>query len=229
MTAWAWTRAALAVFGKELRTEYRSRVAVLAVGLFALCALTLIALSLAGSAATPETASGLLWVLTLFTAATGLGRVFVAEEERGTALALRLSAPGTAVWTGKFAANALLLLLLSGVSTPLLLMILAAKVANPALLFCVVMLGAIGTAATFTTMAALVALSSARSGLLAALSFPLLVPLFVAAVHGTKAALGVGNEAGTFASGAGDVQVLASYAVISVSTSLLLFDFVWTD
>ena len=229
VTPQAWARSAVAVLGKELRTEYRSRVAVLAVGLFALCALTLIGISLAGSVATPETAAGLLWVLMLFTAATGLGRVFVAEEERGTALALRLSAPGTAVWAGKFAANALLLLLLSAASTPLLLMILQVKVANPALLFCVSLIGVVGTAATFTTMAALVALSSARGGLLAALSFPVLVPLFLAAVHGTKAALGVGNEAGAFAAGAGDVQVLASYAVISVTASLLLFDFVWAD
>ena len=229
MNAATWTRAAVAVFLKDVRTEWRSRVAVLSVALFALCALTLIALSLAGTVTRPEIAAGLLWVLTLFTAATGLGRVFVQEEERGTALALRLSAPGTVVWAGKFAANALLLLLLSALSTPLLLLILQAKVANLALLICVVLLGAVGTAATFTTMAALVALSSAKGGLLAALAFPVMVPLFLAAVHGTKAALGVGNDAGAFAAGAGDVQVLLSYATISVTASLMLFDFVWGD
>jgi heme exporter protein B len=229
MTARVWFRAASAVFVKDVRTEWRSRVAVLSVGLFALCSLTLIGLSLAGSKATPEVAAGLIWILTLFTAATGLGRVFVQEEERGTALALRLSAPGTAVWSGKFAANAVLLCILSALSTPLLLMILGVKVANPALLFCVSILGVVGTAATFTTMAALVALSSAKGGLLAALSFPVLVPMFLAAIHGTKAALGVGNEAGAFTPGAGDVQVLLSYAVISVTASMMLFDFVWGD
>ena len=229
MTAQVWIRAAVAVFGKEVRTEYRSRVAVLSVGLFALCALTLIAVSLAGTVATPETASALLWVLTLFTAATGLGRVFVQEEERGTGLALRLSAPGTVVWAGKFAANAVLLAGLSALSTPLLLMILAIKVVNLPLLVCVLLVGALGTASTFTTMAALVALSSARGGLLAALAFPVLVPLFLAAVHGTKAALGAGNAAGLWAAGAGDVQVLLSYTVISVTASLMLFDFVWAD
>lgn len=229
MTARIWVRSATAIFMKDIRTEWRSRVAVLSVGLFALCSLTLIGLSLAGAKATPEVAAALLWVLTLFTAATGLGRVFVQEEERGTALALRLSAPGTAVWTGKFAANAVLLSVLAALSTPLLLMILGVKVANPTLLFCVSIMGVFGTAATFTTMAALVALSSAKGGLLAALSFPVLVPLFMAAVHGTKAALGLGESGGSFASGAGDVQVLLSYTVISVTLSLMLFDFVWGD
>ncbi|MBC7807230.1 MAG: heme exporter protein CcmB [Akkermansiaceae bacterium] len=229
MTARTWVRSATAVFVKDMRTEWRSRVAVLSVGLFALCSLTMIGLSLAGTKATPEVAAGLLWVLTLFTAATGLGRVFVQEEERGTGIALRLSAPGTAVWSGKFAANGVLLTVLAALSTPLLLMILGVKVVNPTLLFCVGILGALGTAATFTTMAALVALSSAKGGLLAALSFPVLVPLFLAAVHGTKAALGVGNADGAFTAGAGDVQVLLSYTVISVTASLMLFDFVWGD
>jgi heme exporter protein B len=229
MTAQVWLRSATAVFVKDMRTEWRSRVAVLSIALFALCALTLIGLSLAGTRATPEVAAALLWVLILFTAATGLGRVFVQEEERGTALALRLSAPGTAVWAGKFAANAVLLSALAALSTPLLLMILVVKVANLGLLFCVSTLGVLGTAATFTMMAALVALSSAKGGLLAALSFPVLVPLFLAAVHGTKAALGVGNPDGAFALGAGDVQVLLSYTVISVTASVMLFDFVWGD
>ncbi len=80
-----------------------------------------------------------------------------------------------------------------------------------------------------TLTAALVAQASARSGLLAALSFPLLVPLFLAGVHGAKAALGVGNAAGGWAAGVGDLQVLFSYAVIAVTASLMLFDFVWTD
>lgn len=229
MTAEAWARAAAAVFIKDVRTEWRSRVAVLSVALFALCSLTLISLSFAGAKAAPEVASGLLWILILFTAATGLGRVFVQEEERGTAITLRMSATGTSVWAGKFAANAALLALLAALSIPLLLMILAVNVANPMLLFCVSSLGVLGTAATFTMMAALVALSSAKGGLLAALSFPVLVPLFLAAIHGTKAALGVGNAGGEFAVGLGDVQVLISYTVISVTASLMLFDFVWGD
>jgi heme exporter protein B len=225
-----WIRSATAVFLKELRSEWRSKVAVLAVALFSVCSLTLIGLSLAGGpSVTPEVAAGLVWLLILFTAATGLGRVFVQEEERGTGLALRLSAPGTVVWAGKFAANAVLLLGLSAISTPLLLMMLGVKTVNLALLICVVVLGALGTASTFTTTAALVATASAKGGLLPALSFPVLVILFMAAIHGTKAALGVGNPTETFTAGAGDVQVLASYSVISITASLMLFDFVWGD
>ena len=80
-----WVHETLAVLLKEARTEWRTRVALSATVLFAVCSLTLIALSLRGGVATiePPIASGLVWVVLLFTAATGLGRAFVQEEERG--------------------------------------------------------------------------------------------------------------------------------------------------
>ena len=239
-----WAAEAGAVFAKELRTEWRTRVALSAVGLFALAALTLIALSFRGAplasfrtdadralqVLTREAvAASLLWVLVFFTAATGLGRTFVQEAERGTALALRLSARATAVWTGKYAANTLLLLVLTLLAAPVLLAILEVRPANAGLLVCVLFIGVVGLAAVMTFTAVLVAQASAKSGLLAALSFPLLVPLFLAGVNGTKASLGFGNEAGRWMPALGDLQVLGSYAVIAVTASLLLFDFVWND
>lgn len=236
-----WASEALAIFAKEWRTEWRTRVALSSVVLFAVGAVTLIALALRSDPAPGLDAEGraslaaaLLWVVLFFTAATGLGRAFVQEEERGTALALRLAARATTVWAGKFAANATLLLGLAALAAPVLAGILevplwGAAGMNPALLCCVLLFGCIGVAAVFTMTSALVAQASAKGGLLAALSFPVLVPLLLAGVHGTKAALGVGNPAGRFALGAGDVQVLVSYAVIAVTASLLLFDFVWND
>lgn len=233
-----WAREALAVFIREWRAEWRTRVALSSVGLFAVIALVLIALSLRDKTGNvldfsirPVVASGLLWVVVFFTAATGLGRAFVLEEERGTALALRLMARASAVWAGKFAANASLLLLLAAFATPILIGILdvSVKSVNLTLLICVLCLGCVGIAAVFTTTSALVAQASVKGGLLAALSFPVLIPLLLAGVHGTKAALGVGNPDALFALGSGDVQILVSYAVIAVTTSLLLFDFVWND
>ena len=226
----SWVNETVAVLVKEARTEWRTRVALSATALFACCSLTLIALAMRNkdsAAVEPNVAAGLVWVVVLFTAATGLGRAFVQEEERGTGLALRLTARASAVWTGKFLANAILLLGLSLVAAPTLLAMLAVPVVNPALLICVLTLGSIGAAATFTMTGALVAQSSSRGGLLAALSFPVLVPLLLVAVHGTKIALGVGALG--FSGGLGDIQFLVSYAVVAVTTSLMLFGYLWND
>lgn len=230
----SWVSETTAVLVKEARTELRTRVALSATALFAACTLTLMAMSLRNEAAIvePALAAGLVWIVLLFTAATGLGRAFVQEEERGTALALRLTARASAVWTGKFAANAILLLLLAAVCTPTLLAMLSISVANPVLLICVLTLGSIGAAAVFTTTGALVAQATSHGGLLAALSFPVLVLLLLSGVHGTQAALGVGAKPGepvAFAVGAGDLQVLFSYAVIAITASLMLFEFLWND
>jgi heme exporter protein B len=224
----------VAVFVREWTTEWRTRVALSSTALFAVGALTLIGLALRGGQAvvSPNITAGLLWVLLLFTAATGLGRAFVQEEERGTALALRLCARGSVVWTGKFLANLALILGIAAFSAPALLTMLAIPVANVLLLSSVLVLGSVGIAGVFTMTSALVAQASAKGGLLAALSFPLLVPLLVASVHGTEAALGVGAKPGEMVSlavGLPDIQVLLSYAVVTVTASLLLFDFLWND
>ncbi len=237
-----WAREAWAIFVKELRSEWRTRVAVSSVGLFAVGSLLLVNLALrvepAPGLSEPARASlsaALLWTLLFFTAATGLGRAYVLEEERGTGLALRLWARATTVWAGKFGANAVLLGAVTLVTTPALLSLLSVgRTVNPALLFCVLFLGVTGTAATFTFTSALVAQASAKGGLLAALAFPALVPLLLAGVQGTKIALGVTGAEGQFvrapfALASGDLQLLFSYAVISITASLLLIDFVWND
>jgi hypothetical protein len=164
-----------------------------------------------------------------FTAATGLGRVFVQEEERGTALALRLCARATTVWAGKFAANLLLLLALTALAVPMLLALLNARPENGALLFCVLLLGEPGDRRGDDDHGgpggAGVGEGRAAGGLVVSASGP-------AAARGRardKAALGVGNPGGRFGAGAGDLQVLGSYGVIAVTASLLLFDFVWND
>lgn len=228
-----WIGETSALFFKEIKTEWRTRVALSGTALFAAGTLTLTGAALAGLPVRLETASAILWILLLFTASVGLGRAFVQEEERGTSLALRLHARATAVWTGKFLANLLLMLALSAVSTPVLLSILKVDLssANPIALACVLLLGNVAVASVFTTTGALVAQSSARGGLLAALSFPVLSVALLAGVHGTQASLGVGvaSTQGAFVAARGDLQILASYSVVSIAASLLLFDFVWND
>lgn len=230
----SWLRETKAVFIKEVRTEWRTRVALSGIGLFLLSSVTLIALALAGLPVGPELIAGLLWVLILFTAATGLGRTFVQETERGTALALRLHSRATAVWCGKFAANGILLLGLVAIGTPVLFQMVARSgkvMVNSGPLICVLILGTLAIASVFTTTAALVAQTSARGGLLAALSFPLLVPVFQGGLHGTKAALGYGTgpQISAWSLAQSDCVILGSYTAAAIALSLMLFDYIWND
>ena len=223
-----------AVFLKEVRTEWRTRVALSGVGLFVVGALTLLGLGLGQSPKLPgaEMVGALVWVLALFTAATGLGRAFVQEAERGTALALRLHARSNDVWLGKFLFNASLLLVLNGLTAPVLFSLFQVNRVNAGILICVLGVGSLAIAAVFTTMAALVAQTTARGGLLAALAFPLLVPAFQVGLNGTKAALGIGLKSTTKSAwqvAGADIMMLSLYAATAVTLSLWLFDFTWND
>ena len=227
-------REVAAVLVKEIRTEWRTRVALSGVGLFLMGSLTLIGVGLDRAIVDRSVIPALLWVLILFTAATGLGRVFVQEAERGTALALRLHADPLAVWLGKFVANALLLLALTALAAPLLLGLLQieTKTVNAGVLASVLVVGDLAVAAVFTTMAALVAQTTARGGLLAALAFPLLVPAFQVGLNGTRAALGIGLKVvdkTAWQVALGDIAVLSLFTAAAVAASLWLFDYVWND
>ena len=221
-----------AVFLKEVRTEWRTRVALSGVGLFVVGALTLLGLGLKEASVDRLTPGALVWVLALFTAATGLGRAFVQEAERGTDLALRLHVNPTDLWLGKFAFNAVLLLTLNALTAPVLFSMLQIASVNVGILSCVLAMGTLAIAAVFTTMAALVAQTKARGGLLAALAFPLLVPAFQVGLNGTKAAMGIGlvdTGKSAWQVAAGDMMMLALYTGVAITLSLWLFDFIWND
>ncbi|MGZ5429837.1 MAG: heme exporter protein CcmB, partial [Thermoanaerobaculia bacterium] len=105
--------AAIAVFRRELLAEWRTRVAVNSLFLFAFAVLVLVAYAVGPTRLSPEDRptvnAVLLWIVLFFSAMTGLSRTFVHEEDAGTAAALRLSAPPSGVLLGKLLANVALL------------------------------------------------------------------------------------------------------------------------
>jgi heme exporter protein B len=220
----SWAAEAVAVLGKDWRTELRARHAVATLVLFAVTTLVVASLALGPLGGTPaersNVAAALLWILMLFAAAAGLPRAFVHEEEARTATALRLAARPSAVFAGKLAWVASLLAVLEAVATPLAIALFDLEVAAPLALVGALAAGGLGLAAATTVLAAIVAQGRGATTLFAALAFPLLVPLAVLAVAATRAALGGG--------GGGDLLVqLLLYDGSVVVAGFLLFPVVW--
>jgi heme exporter protein B len=221
----SWFRGALAVLGKDLRSEARTRAALNAIVLFTEVTLAAVSFSLGGLGPGPEVHSSLLWTVLLFASMAGLSRSFVAEEERGTSLALRLTTSGAQVFLGKFLFNLLLLALLDGILIPLFQILLPLPPSNWALLVVGLGLGSLALAASTTLVAAIVALGGVKGALFTVLCFPILIPVLVAGVGATRKAMDQRPllEAST------EVQLLVSYAGIMITVSLLLFDHVWRE
>lgn len=220
----AWLAEAAAVFAKDWRVELRTRHALHTLLLFAVTTLITVSLALgpAGVSSSERTAvlPALLWVILLFAAAAGLPRGFVHEEETHTAMALRLAATPSAVFCGKAAYSASLLLALEALLVPLYVAVMQLPVASPRLLLAALAAGGAGLAVGSTLLAAIVAQAQGRGALFPILAFPVLLPLLLLAVELTRGAV-----TGTVA--AGVLPNLLLYDGAMVVAGLMLFPLVW--
>ena len=219
-----WAAEAMAVFAKEWRCEFRTRYALNTLGLFAFTTLVVVSVSLGplgvsvsqGTAVLPV----LLWIILLFSAAAGLPRAFVQEEETQTATALRLAATPSALFCGKLLYGLTLTLALEALVTPVYVAMTSMDVKSPGLLAAVLAAGGFGLAAGSTLVAAVIAQARSKGTLFSVLAFPVLLPLLLIAVELSRHAV------------AGDPADVALFQLLLYDASVtvagfMLFPVVW--
>jgi heme exporter protein B len=224
-----WLHGAWAVFLKDLRLELRSRYAINALLMFVASSLLLVLFSVGQEPVSERVASALLWIVIVFAAAVGLGRAFVAEEERGTVLLLQLNLRGSMVYAGKLFFNLVLVLAMNLLAAAGFVVLLGVEIRSPGLMLAALVLGAIGLAGATTLLAAIIARTANRGPLLAVLSFPLLVPLLLSVITITRRSILMDAAAGPWAASVDELAALFGYGGAVITASVLLFDYVWKD
>ena len=218
-----------AVLAKEFTSELRSRVALNAIGLFGLTTLIAVAYQIGPyqiqEADRPHLLSALLWIILFFAATSGLSRVFVKEEDAHTAKTLRLAARPLAVLGGKYLFNLVLLVALFALIVPLYCALMGYGVRGVAGLLLVLLAGAVALSATATIVAAIIARASGSTTLFAILSVPLVLPLLVMLIQGTRAAAASSELAAVLPALQGIVSLGGAVIIVSV----YLFPAVWHD
>ena len=219
----------LAVLGKEVTSEWRSRVAINAVGLFGLTTLAAVAYQIGPyqiqEQDRPHLLAALLWIILFFAATSGLARVFVKEEDAHTARTLRLAARPVAVFLGKLGFNLLMLIVLELFLVPLYCGLMGFTVRSIAGLALLLVLGALALAATSTMVAAIIARASGSSTLFAILSVPLVLPLLVVLIQGTR----MSAQSAEIAAVLPALRAVVSLAGVTLVASIYLFPVVWHD
>jgi heme exporter protein B len=217
---------AWAVCAKDAAQELRRRVAIASVFFFAATAITLVSYAVGPIGLPVEVRAGLdaalLWILLFFSAATGLPRAFVREEEMGTGLALRKVAPGIVVLAGKSLFNFILFLAIAALSVPVFAVLLEWRIGSLPALAVVLLLGGWGLSLVSTFLSALVARAGQRNVLFVVVSFPLLVPLLLPSIAATIEA-----SRGVFA--VTPLRVLLAYDGAATSAAYLLASAAWED
>ncbi len=220
-----WASGAIAVFLKDVRSELRTRTALNAIVLFALVTLFSVSFATAGLRLPPAVHASLFWIILFFAAMAGLSRTFVVEAERGTELALRLTAGAFQVYAGKLLFNLALLGLLALVLVPAFQILLPFEGARWDTLLVGLMLGGLALAASSTLIAAIVSQAGVKGALFSVLALPVLVPVLFAGVGSSRRALaGEGWQASL-----GEYQILIAYAGIMITLAWLLMDHIWQE
>ncbi|MDA1062523.1 MAG: heme exporter protein CcmB [Chloroflexi bacterium] len=213
--------AALAVLGKDLRLLWRQRAGWLSAATFA--AISVLTYSFAFDLATGDVRPllpGVLWVTFLFAGIVASGRSFAAEAEQGTFDAL-LVAPvsRTALYAAKMLSNLLALLLIE-----VAVLVLATILFNTSLLtlelLAIMTLGTLGYVSLTTLLSTLGSRVRSREVLIPVLALPLLVPLLIAAVRATGAALDLPSGSAPW------LLLLAVFTAWTALGSALLFPLV---
>ena len=219
-------QATLAIFLKDWKSELRTRYAISALVMFVITTISIILFSLGSEGASLSALSGMLWVAMFFAAMSGLSRTFVAEEERGTSMTLQLVASPTAVLFGKLLFNLVLVVFLNAFVVLLYSLFISEFVIKTYSIFIVtVALGSIGFAAAATIIAAIIARANTKGTLYPVLAFPILLPLLLTVINGTRLA----TEGAFFDEALGEFNILVSYIVAVVAVSYILFDYIWKD
>lgn len=214
------------IFVKEFVSEFRTRYALNALLMFVVTTLSIILFSIGQESPSSDVLSGTLWIVIFFSAMSGLSRTFVAEEERGTSLTLRLLVNANAVYIGKLLYNFALILVLSLIiAVAYLLFINEFGVKSYDIFWLTILLGSAGLASASTILAAIIAKANTKGTLFPVLAFPILLPLLLTCINATKLA----TEGAFLAEALQEFQILISFTVVMIATSFLVFDFVWKD
>ena len=182
---------------KDLRVELRSREILFNMAFFAAMIVVLFSFAFLKEekngqmVSVAEVTPGFLWIAVLFSATIGMGRAFDRERESDTMRGLLLSpVPRAALFLGKAAGLFLLMIMVEAVVVPLIWFFFASPLfSDPLPMAALVLLATAGVAVVGSVFAAMLMRTRARDVLLPVVLYPILVPLFIAAIKGTSGIL----------------------------------------
>lgn len=216
---------ALAICKKDFHSEIRTRYSINGLIMFIVVTISIIKFALGEEKLGEELCAGLLWIIIFFSNSNGLSRVFVAEEDRGTSFVLKLTANSKAVLLGKLLFNTTLTFAINFVVVLLFLITMDLQIKSPGLFVLVIAVGNFGLSAVMTIIAALISKANSKGSLYPVLSFPLLLPFLIATISGTRLSI----EGSTFGVVWGDLQIILSYTIVTITASFMLFELIWND
>jgi heme exporter protein B len=215
---------------KEIILEWRSKYAFNGVLLYVVSTVFICYISFNLSAGFQGTTSYavvwnvLFWIIMLFASVNAIAKSFMQESKSRLLYYYTIASP-QAIILSKTIYNILLMALLSILALLVYQVFFTNKVGDPLFYFVTVMLGSISFSTIFTMISAIASKAGNNGTLMAILSFPVVIPVILLLIRLSKNAMDGIDRSLSF----GNIGVLLAINVIVITTSLLLFPYLWRD
>ncbi len=215
-----------AIVRKDVMLELRTKDFVVSVFVFSLLVILIFSFAIEPSPQlVARVAPGVLWTAFIFGGVLGLTRSFALERDGGNLGGLLLSpVPRDAIYMGKMLASFLFMLAVEVLVYPAFGVLFDLPLFQAELIL-VAVLATLGIAAVGTLFAAMAVNTRAREVMLPLLFLPAVVPVVIAAVEASAAALGGGNVVEVLRW----LPLLAAYDAVFVVACAFAFHFVVED
>ncbi len=213
----------LILLKKELLLEWKQKYAFNGLIMYVLCMVVVISLAFVNKL-NPLIWNIIFWIIMLFVAINSVAKSFLSESP-GQGLYLYGVVSPSAIIISKLIYNLLLLAVVSTVALFSYSFLSEVRVEKLGLMLLITLMGSAALSANLTLVTAIASKAANRGTLMAVLSFPLLVPVFLVLIRLSRYAV-EGLDAGL--SSDSYLLLLGITAVLSV-ISVILFPFVWRD
>lgn len=215
---------------KEIVLEWRSKYAFNGVLLYIVSTVFICYISFnlnpgfTGTTGYPVVWNVLFWIIILFASVNAIAKSFMQESKSRLLYYYSIASP-QAIILSKTIYNTLLMTLLSVLALLVYLLFFTNTIGDPLYYFFTVLLGSISFSTVFTMISAIASKAGNNGTLMAILSFPVIIPVILLLIRLSKNAMDGIDRGLSY----GHMGVLLAINVIVVTTSLILFPFLWRD
>jgi heme exporter protein B len=208
---------------KEIMLEWRSKYALNGILLYVVSTIFVCYLAFREINSNP-TWNALFWIIMLFASVNAITKSFIQESRARQLYYYTITSP-QAIIISKIIYNIFLMLLISAIALGFYTLVFKNPLGDPQYYLLSVLLGSISFASVFTMISGIASKAGNGGALMAILSFPVVIPLLVVLIKFSKNAMDGLDRSVSY----NEIGVLIAINVIVITTSLLLFPYLWRD
>jgi heme exporter protein B len=209
---------------KDIKLELKQSYTLNSILLYAFSTVFISYLSFNG-AIDANTWNALFWIILLFTSINAVVKSFVQESPARHLYYFTLTSPQSVI-ISKIIYNSIMMLIITVLTFIFYMFYLGNQIADYPLYIASLVFGSLGFASLLTMVSAISSRSNNNFGLMAILSFPIILPMLITVIKVSKTAL-----AGAVADPSAwkYIGVLALLNVIVIILAYLLFPYLWRE